>query len=236
MIGTPLLIDAHCHLQHAPSVDGVAGWIVGGTTLERLAEDRLNFGADPRVHFCAGLHPWFLPASDADLRAQLAALHAVVGADTGLAVGECGLDRGPRCRAPLTMQRAAFTAQVDLALSFDRPLVLHVVRAHPDAIELVRSRLAAVGRSAHCGLVHAFSGSASDAQRWVALGFDLGLGPREASRPGRIAVIPPEALVLETDDAGPESLLALAKQVAQECGVPSIGRRWPRGWPFGSRR
>ena len=80
------------------------------------------------------------------------------------------------------------------------PVVLHVVRAHGVALEIVSSD----GLPRAGGMVHAFGGSAEVASQWVRLGMHISFSTavaRPQSRRLRAAcqVVPPDRLLAETD-------------------------------------
>ncbi len=61
--------------------------------------------------------------------------------------------------------------QLRLAADFDKPVILHVRKAH----DLMLQQLRRVGL-ARGGVVHAFSGSEQQAREYIRLGFKLGVG------------------------------------------------------------
>lgn len=112
-----------------------------------------------------------------------------------VAVGEIGLDA--TC-ANMHKQQQLFKAQLELAVKFQLPVILHHRKTLDTMLKMVRD--AGVQR----GVVHAFSGSEQQAQAWVDAGFKLGVGgvityPRAQKTRRAIAAMPLEALVLETD-------------------------------------
>lgn len=209
---SPGWIDAHCHLADprlAPSLEavaararaaGVTGWIQGGVgpdDWDRQLEVRRTLG--PGCVPVFGLHPWWVAAADDEaLDRALGALKTRLPEAKG--VGELGLDLLPRHAASLGRQTRAFRAQLGLAKEAGLPLVLHVVRAHPEAL----AELEAQGPFPKGGLVHSFSAGPAEAARYLALGLTLSVGgsvTRDNS--GRlkktVASVAPDRLVVETD-------------------------------------
>jgi len=165
--------------------------------------------AEPgRVIVGVGLHPWFLPAMEG-LPAALDDLRSRAREQRPCAIGETGLHKGRR-GAPRPVQEAAFAAQIELARELELPLILHVVHRHGAALEMLAD-------FACGGLVHDFVGPTELARDWVDAGFCLSVSPRRPSAE-LLAAIPPERLLLETDDAGPEALPALLQTVAALLG------------------
>jgi len=90
-------------------------------------------------------------------------------------------------------------AQLKLAKRYDLPVILHSRRTHDKlAAHLKRHDLP------RAGVVHGFSGSLQQAERFVALGYKIGVGgtityPRASKTRDVMAQLPLSALVLETD-------------------------------------
>ena len=89
--------------------------------------------------------------------------------------------------------------QLQLAADFDKPVILHVRKAHDLTLQQLRRV-----RLSRGGVVHAFSGSEQQAREYIKLGFKLGVGGSityERARKLRrtFAALPLSALVLETD-------------------------------------
>jgi len=154
---------------------------------------------------CFGLHPWFVArAEEAACEAALAELVEML--PRAIALGELGLDHGPRTeKASYARQRRYFERQLDLARERDMAIVLHVVRAHGEVLDI----LAEHGHEWR-GMVHAFSGSAEVAARYIRLGLTISVGGA-VTRPGYLKLknaighIPLTHLVVESDapDAAP---------------------------------
>ena len=69
-------------------------------------------------------------------------------------------------------QRLAFSSQMDMALKFDLPLVIHTRNSMDIALSMVEERCDPKLR----GVFHCFSGNIQQAERAVRLGFMLGIG------------------------------------------------------------
>lgn len=198
------LIDTHCHLNfsvfdadraemlmRAHQV-GVTHVIVPGVSAATWAEQRSYAARYANWLNAFGLHPYFIQQhSQADvetLRYQLEYGGAV-------AVGEIGLDA--TC-ADMPRQRILLQAQLELAVEFDLPVILHHRKTLDELLKFVRQA------GVRAGVVHAFSGSSQQAEQWAEQGFMLGVGgvityPRAQKTRRAIASAPLSALVLETD-------------------------------------
>lgn len=198
---------------------GVTRFILGGVDpveWERQAElDRRFPGSFLKVF---GLHPWWVHAladrygDPADRLDRIDKALELLGRSIGerdapgaaVAIGETGLD-GARGRLKAgngsrAEQIHAFRGQLSLARTHRLPLVLHIVRAHNLALEVL-------SEPAHAGLggmVHSFSGSAADARAYLRRGWLLSFSsaityPRAGKLREVLRACPPAQLVFETD-------------------------------------
>ena len=236
-----MLIDAHCHLDNAafdPDRDavlararhaGVDQLVVAGThrqgwraTLQQSHHDR--------VHVCLGLHPVFLAhhhlsGGDDDLAALARALDQHPEC---VALGECGIDA--RFGDTLEQQWRLFDAQLALAKERDLPVVVHCVRANDEVAKRLRQLALPAG-----GVIHAFSGSAQQASRFLDLGFVVGLGgavtyPRAARLRRAVVSLPDDGFLLESDSpdmplCGHQGQRNEPARVAQVCDCVAELRR-----------
>lgn len=109
----------------------------------------------PEVWAVVGLHPYEAERYDEEVLTEVENLlsHPKV-----VAVGEIGLDyyRGPEDRRA---QRELFVRQIDLALKYDLPVVLHVRDAFEDVLSIIKDF--PKGRF----VFHSFSGDERDMER-----------------------------------------------------------------------
>ena len=154
-----------------------------------------------------GIHPQVIEQySDAELAQQLETLsRALAGRDPALpppqAVGELGLDAlTAERRASLPRQTSIFRAQLALAREHDRPLVLHILRSHGEALRVLRHD----GVPRCGGVVHSYSGSAELVRDYLALGLSLSFSgavtlPQAQRLHSAVRAVPSERLLIETD-------------------------------------
>ncbi len=203
------MIDSHCHLdfpvlasqlsdvlQRAEGA-GVCQFIVPGVNRANW-QAVMTLGDQHRhIYPALGIHPCFLdPDSEASL-SDLSDYFARYTTDI-VAVGEIGLDLYESGN-DVERQLDILNRQLELAVEYDKPVILHVRKAHD--LMLQQLRRMAPGRG---GVVHAFSGSEQQALEYIRLGFKLGVGGSvtyERARKIRrtFSRLPLEALVLETD-------------------------------------
>lgn len=200
------LIDTQTHLDF-PEFDadrgaviaaarraGVGAMVVSGVSASTWPRLLALTDAEPPLVAALGLHPMFVAEHAV---ADLPKLIEAITRHRPVAVGEIGLDFHvpglDRCA-----QISLFEAQLGIAREAGLPVILHVRKAHDEVL----ARLRRAGLRG--GTVHAFGGSRQQAEQYLALGFKLGFGgamtyPRATKLRTLAAVLPGEALVLETD-------------------------------------
>lgn len=175
-----------------------------------------------------GLHPYFVAENDSEICEEaMNELSKILSQASGL--GETGLDFRERYIQDGAEDRQIvfFENQVQMAKVFSKPLVLHVVRAHNEALKvLLLWEADSVG-----GMVHAFNSSLEIAQQYLKMNFLISVGGAVTFEKNKklreaVACIPLEKLLLESDcpdqaPAGwpeeqnsPISVLSVAKTVA----------------------
>jgi TatD DNase family protein len=230
-------IDAHCHLAdprfgeeaariiRESEARGIGHFVQGG--VDPADWDRqlaLQAKYPGKIATAFGLHPWWVAGKSRDeVLGAFELLKKRIGeAD---ALGETGLDHAPKvAESSRPLQREAFRLQLGLAQTAQKPLVLHIVRAHEEALEALQ----ASGIQGLPGLVHSFSASREIAKKYLDLGLTLsisGVVCRKGFETLKRAVsyIPLDRLVLETDSPDqspgeglnePVNLLRVADAVA----------------------
>jgi len=147
---------------------------------------------NPHVDAAYGLHPWFKHEPCA-----LARLSTWLRRGGAVAVGECGLDFGAG-RASRAAQEALLLPQLRLARELNLPVILHAHKSE-DVLAMHLARLPGLR-----GVVHGFHGSEQQADRFLQLGFYLGIGaaityPNARRLRALVASLPLERMLLESD-------------------------------------
>ena len=240
------LIDTHTHLDFADfDTDrrevlahsrelGVRRMVVLGVYQQNWQRLWDLVQADEGLFAAFGLHPVYLDDHrPADLTALADWLSRLHGHRQLCAVGEIGLDYFLQT-LDRERQQALFEAQLQLAVDFQLPALLHVRRSHAAVIAtLKRIRLP------RGGIIHAFAGSREEAHEYIKLGFKLGLGgaatwPQALRMHKVLAHLPLDAVVLETDAPdmapamypgrrnSPEHLPAICGALAERMGTSPL--------------
>ncbi|MGE8435515.1 MAG: TatD family hydrolase [Pseudomonas palmensis] len=177
------LVDTHTHLDF-PDFDadrsevlgqarraGVERMVVLGVYQDNWQRVWELVKSDPQLYAAFGLHPVYLEQHRPEHLLALGDWLSRLRGDRQLcAVGEFGLDYYV-AELDRERQQALFEAQLQLAVDFDLPALLHVRRSHADVIARLKHFKLARG-----GIVHAFAGSYEEAREYRRLGFRLGLG------------------------------------------------------------
>ena len=202
------LIDSHCHLDFAVFSEDrdsvlqqaqkshVSDIIIPAVVSETWGklEKLCAVESGVKLHAAYGLHPMFMsshkPSDLVDLERQLSQSKAG-------AVGECGLDFFVE---PYDQQQQLmyFTEQMDLAVQFQLPMIIHSRKSLDLVLREIRLR------PGLRGVIHSFSGSYQQAKQLIDLGFYLGFGgPVTYTRANKlrklVMELPLESLLLETD-------------------------------------
>lgn len=123
--------------------------------------------------------------------------------ERAVALGECGLDYD-RDRSPRDVQRDVFERQLKLAVTLNKPVVIHIRDAEDDALRIMTANLPSEWRI-H---VHCFTGTSRDAERFLeafpsnlffGITGSITKGFAEKTREAVKHVIPLDKLLLETD-------------------------------------
>lgn len=160
----------------------------------------------PQAHIALGLHPFYI---EQHTETHLAKMAAMLDKQRPLAIGEIGLDTFTEAmKAPenFAKQQQFFNAQLDMAVKHQLPVMLHIRKAHAEALSLLKAH--SYNAKNLGGIAHSFSGGEQEAKAFVKLGFKLGvtgqvtnLNAKKLRRAIQAAVAEfgIECLVLETD-------------------------------------
>jgi TatD DNase family protein len=202
------LIDTHCHLYskefsgdiidtiHRAEKEGVEKFYlpaIDSTVLQDLLALEEQFPG--KCIGMIGLHPCSVKG---DYQSELKIVEDWLERRRWVAVGEIGLDfYWDRSFDP--QQYDAFHRQIEWALHYDIPIVIHSRDSMQETIKVVREHQKGQLR----GIFHCFSGSYETAREIIDLGFYLGIGGvltyKKAGLAGILQQVDLAHLVLETD-------------------------------------
>lgn len=200
------LIDSHCHidderfdqdreqvLQRAKKAHVTAQII---PAIQSCWWPRLKQICDEHsgLYPSYGLHPMYISRHREEDIEELAHW---LEKEPAVAVGECGLDffipEPHKAR-----QYYYLEAQLELALRFDLPVIIHARRAVEEVIQLLKRHPGVRG------VLHSYSGSLQQAYQLIDLGFLFGFGgpityPRAKRLRQLVKQLPLESILIETD-------------------------------------
>lgn len=131
----------------------------------------------------------------------IGAIRAFSSHEKVIAIGEIGLDYY-RDRAPDSVQRRAFSKQLELAAEVDLPVIVHNRQSDTDVLCLLAE--STLAGKANPGVLHSFSSSQDTADRALEMGLYLGFtGPVTFKKADELRAVvrevPGDRLLVETD-------------------------------------
>ncbi len=200
------LIDSHCHLDfdafdsdrdavlERAHNSGIWHIVIPGVKREFWYRIRTLCTDNIQLHACYGLHPYMVGEHTDD---DIEQLRYWLEKNDCVAVGECGLDYRQQ-QADKHLQLKFFNAQVEIAHTMNKPVVIHSVHATGDVINTIKDYPGLQG------MVHSYSGSYEQAMQLIDLGFYISLGGSityENAKKLRATAsrIPLHSILLETD-------------------------------------
>lgn len=213
------LIDSHCHLNKEYYPDGLDGVFerAAGAEVKRMifasadaatsreaAELARAQTAGPEIYALAGVHPHEAAAASPSYLDEIRELALEPRA---VAVGEIGLDYFYDI-SPRDTQRRVLHEQLELAKEIKKPVVIHVrdakERSEGDANGELLAILREHGADKIGGVIHCFSGSMSDAEAALELGFYISFAgpvtyPKNTALREAAMAVPLDRILCETD-------------------------------------
>jgi TatD DNase family protein len=213
----PRLFDTHTHfdvpdfdsdreqLAYQAKAAGVEALVLIGFVASRFTDllhtqQFLNHLTQaPQAYLAPGLHPFYI---EQHLPEHLQQLEQLLQQQDCVAVGEIGLDTflaQHKQPAVFAKQQDYFQQQLELARQYQKPVLLHIRKAHAETIALLKQQKFLFG-----GIAHAFSGGVEEAKALIKLGFKIGVtgqitNPNAKKLHRVVQEIGAEHLVLETD-------------------------------------
>ena len=217
-------IDTHAHLDMlkkltpaaaiaASKKEGVRYIINVGSSIEG-SKKSLEYASEfPEVFASIGIHPHYVEGFGSKeikiLRSLISGHNRENGISTKtdvkrynkvLAVGETGFDFY-RNLSPRPDQEKAFRAQIELAIEYDIPAIVHDRDAHEDTLRVLKDYSA---EKDFRGVIHCFSGDCAFAMQCMELGLNISYTgvitfPNAADTLEVVRQVPLERVLIETD-------------------------------------
>ena len=139
-----------------------------------------------------------------------------------MAVGECGLDYSHKNSIPKATQIKVFTKQLEIAMKYKIPLVIHIRDAEKDGLKVLKDAGVPEDFPIHR---HCFGGNLEDAKTWLSnyseckLGFTGLVTYSHASQVHKVVEhVDIDRILLETD--APYFLPSGARKNSMNCSFP----------------
>jgi len=202
-------IDTHAHLDMLKKItpefavkqsmlDGVRYMINVGSSLAGSRKALEYSKQFENVYASVGIHPHYADSFD---KKQLLELESMIENSYKIvAVGEAGFDYF-RNLSSKENQRKAFVKQIEIALKYKLPLIVHDRDAHDDIMDVLKDYANA---SDFRAVVHCFSGDAGFASKCLDYGFYISFTgvitfPNAKKLAETVREVPIEKIFLETD-------------------------------------
>lgn len=201
------MIDSHCHLNYIENIGSPAKLVENA--IEADVHTIINIGTDVEssklsveytkqfysVYATVGVHPHDAKSFD---KSTLNDLELLAGNNKVVAIGEIGLDFY-RNHSPRDIQRNVFHQQLELAVKFELPVVIHSRDSFDDTISIIKE----YSNNLKGGVFHCFPGDVEDAYKVIELGFVISVGGVITfgnNKMSKVASeIPLDKIILETD-------------------------------------
>jgi TatD DNase family protein len=148
-------------------------WMINIGTTQEYSKKAVDMTREytTGVFAVVGMHP--TEASKCEFDKEFFKKLIVDGGKKVVGIGECGLDYfRSTAEEEHKKQREVFIFQIELALEFDLPLILHVRNAYTDVLVILKAYKERYGDKLR-GDVHFFAGTVEEAKEFLDLGFYL---------------------------------------------------------------
>jgi TatD DNase family protein len=155
----------------------------------------IDFEPEPHTRYAVGLHPWFLKQCEPEV--ALNTLQNIASHPQIWAIGEAGIDR--KIDTALSEQNDIFVKQIHIAEKYQKPMIIHCVKAYSDILGIHKSL-----HPTQAWIWHGYTGNQIIAEQIISRGGFLSFGKwlfEEKSKiPELFKILPLEHIFLETDD------------------------------------
>ena len=204
------LIDSHCHLIFE-SFEGdldevVKRWRLKG--VKKLLHACVELSEIPKLKkisnkyselfYSVGLHP--LDANQWDSNSQSIMKKAIESDNRIVAIGELGLDLFKN--KDIDIQMGALIPQMELAVKYDLPVIIHCRNASNEMIKLCKD----LAKKKLCpkGVLHCWSGTTDEMNEFLKLGFYISFSgivtfPKAFQTHDCAKLVPKNRYLIETD-------------------------------------
>jgi len=175
------LIDGGCNLTNKRFVQftdyviaralaaGVQKMVITGLRMNGCKSAVVMSKTRPNLLYAAvGIHPHFVKDDWNDKSVD--ALEELLKLNNAVAVGECGLDFN-KDFSPRELQETAFKKQVELAVRYQKPLLVHDRDAHQSILDILEP----FAESLPPVIIHCFTGTKEQIKAYIDRGYYIGV-------------------------------------------------------------
>ncbi|WP_435261704.1 TatD family hydrolase [Tenacibaculum sp. nBUS_03] len=158
--------------------------------------------------FSVGIHPWHI--SKGNLELDFKNVEKKIKVKNCLAIGECGLDK--LSSTSYDLQISVFKKHVLLSEKYNKPLIIHCVKAFNDIIHLKKAY-----KTKQQWIIHGFNKNKQIATDLIKNNINISIGAsilKNNKLQNTIKGIPEEYIFLETDDSN-ESIKNIYNKFAE---------------------
>ncbi len=202
------MIDTHCHLYDEAFDNDLEDVLKRAETvgISKIYLPAIDSASTERIKkllnkyplqcfAMAGLHPCYVKENYEE---ELAHVKLELSRNTIFAIGEIGLDFYWD-KTFISQQYDALEQQIDLAIQYNLPIVLHTRNATQQTIDVIKKFTS----NNLTGIFHCFGGNLREANQIIELGFKMGIGGvltyKNAGLGNILENVDMKHLVLETD-------------------------------------
>lgn len=168
-----------------------------------------RFGFDKEFYlekyFSLGIHPWDIHLIKPN---HLSDFETLIQHENCLAIGECGLDKV--CKSDYRQQKYFFTEQLKFAVKYQKPVIIHCVKAYDDLIGISKSYIGKIPL-----IIHGFNKTDELAKQFINKGFYLSVSD-DFLKKTKLSKEVLGKLFFETDDKSDLSIAEVYKAVSQK--------------------
>lgn len=189
-----MILNIHSHLHSADSIQSF---------------DLLSYDSKIESHYSIGVHPWSTDSLNLSNKEIANKLEYHLNQKNCVAVGECGLDKLKG--AELNKQIELFKLQLNLSNEYNKPVVIHCVKAFNELITLRKEYRDGIWIS------HGFRGKKDLALSLERNNIKLSFGThllRDTQVQEAFCVLNLQNVFLETDEQAPDEIYKLMEHAA----------------------
>lgn len=183
-----------CHTHDASAINAI------------INIDRFSDAVNSSLHYSAGIHPWNAENATESLFSRLEQLLQLGNV---LAVGECGIDKA--IATPIDVQQSVMMRQVLLSEKYQKPLIVHCVRAWQEIISLHR-----IIKPSQKWIIHGFRAKPTVLDTLLKEDFLISYGHHFNAE--SVKITPLHHILIETDECR-QPIIQLASAIAEVKGI-----------------